>query len=135
MRVLLDTNIILDFFLEREPFFQAANDLFEAIAEGRVAGFFSASSATDIFYICRRQTQSVDNAREILEKTLALLAVCPVDASVLETAFRSGLNDFEDAVQLSCAVTQGLDAIVTRNPQDFQTSLIAIISISELMQS
>ncbi len=56
MRVLLDTNIILDFFLEREPFFQEANELFIAIAQSRIEGFFTASSATDIFYICKRQT-------------------------------------------------------------------------------
>jgi predicted nucleic acid-binding protein len=57
VRVLLDTNIILDFFLEREPFFQDANKLFEAIVTGQVESFVTASSATDIFYICKRQTK------------------------------------------------------------------------------
>ncbi|MBW4420686.1 MAG: PIN domain-containing protein [Myxacorys californica WJT36-NPBG1] len=134
MKLLLDTNIILDFFLERDPFYVESSQLFDAIAESNVEGFFSASSATDIFYICRRQTQSLDTARQIFERTLALLTVCPVTQSVLETAFNSGLPDFEDAVQISCAVAQRLDAIVTRNPRDFQTTLIPVVSIANLLQ-
>ncbi|EDX74315.1 hypothetical protein MC7420_3839 [Coleofasciculus chthonoplastes PCC 7420] len=122
MRVLLDTNIILDFFLEREPFFQLASEVFEAIAAERIEGLISASSATDIFYICKRQTQNLEQARQILTQTLTLLSVCPVDYTVLNTALNSGLVDFEDAVQIACAVAQQVDAIVTRNPQDFQTT-------------
>ena len=133
MRILLDTNIILDFFLERHPFYSESSQLFEAIAENSNEGFFSGSSATDLFYICRRQTQSLDTARQILETTLALLSVCPVTQSILETAFDSGLPDFEDAVQIACAVDQNLDAIVTRNPKDFQTDLIPVLSIADLL--
>ena len=55
MRLLLDTNIILDFFLERKPFFDDASKLFDAIAENRIEGFITASSVTDIFYIFRSQ--------------------------------------------------------------------------------
>ena len=79
MRVLLDTNIILDFFLEREPFFLDVSELFEAIAERQIEGFITASSVTDIFYICRRQTRNIEQSRQILTTTLALLSICPVD--------------------------------------------------------
>jgi predicted nucleic acid-binding protein len=58
VKVLLDTNVVLDFFLEREPFFQESNQIFEAIAIEQLEGFITASIATDIFYICRKQTQS-----------------------------------------------------------------------------
>ena len=101
MKVLLDTNVILDFFLEREPFFQDANALFEAISTGQVEGFLTASSATDIFYICKRQTKNLTEARNILTKALMLLSVCSVDRSILESAIQSGLPDFEDAVQIA----------------------------------
>lgn len=134
MRVLLDTNIILDFFLERDPFFQSANALFEAIANGQVEGFLTASSATDIFYICRRQTQSLVEARDILTRVLMLLGVCSVDDQVLNAALQSGLPDFEDAVQIACAVAQGLDAIATRNLQDFQTDAIPILSVDQVLE-
>ncbi|MEQ8959058.1 MAG: PIN domain-containing protein [Coleofasciculus sp. C2-GNP5-27] len=134
MRVLLDTNIILDFFLEREPFFQLASEVFEAIAAERIEGLISASSATDIFYICKRQTQNLEQTRQILTQTLTLLSVCPVDYTVLNTALNSGLVDFEDAVQIACAVAQQVDAIVTRNPQDFQTTAVSILTVSQLLE-
>jgi predicted nucleic acid-binding protein len=79
-------NIILDFFLEREPFFQDASMLFEAIASSQLEGFITASSATDIFYICRKQTQNLEEARQILTITLATLSVGSVDRAILETA-------------------------------------------------
>ena len=134
MRVLLDTNIILDFFLERHPFYSESSQLFDEIASRKIEGFFSASSATDIFYLCRRQTQNLDTARQILERTLALLTVCPVTQTVLEAAFRSRLPDFEDAVQIACAIDQNLDAIVTRNSKDFQTNFISVVSIADFLQ-
>ena len=57
-----------------------------------------------------------------------------MDRGVLEAAFASNLLDFEDAVQIACALTQGLDAIVTRNLEDFQTDLIPIRSIPQLFE-
>ena len=134
MRVLLDTNIILDFFLEREPFFDDAAKLFDAIAYRRIEGFITASSVTDIFYICRRQTQDFQEARQILAITLELLSVCPVDRGILETALKSSLADFEDAVQIACAEAQNLEAIITRNPQDFQTANIPVLSANQIME-
>jgi predicted nucleic acid-binding protein len=133
LRVLLDTNIILDFFLEREPFFQDASTLFDAIASSQLEGFITASSATDIFYICRKQTQNLEEARQILTITLAILSVCSVDRTILEAALKSGAVDFEDAVQIACAEAQQLDAIVTRNPQDFRSATIPVLSVNQVM--
>jgi predicted nucleic acid-binding protein len=134
VRVLLDTNVILDFFLERQPFFQSASILFEAIAYGQIEGFVTASSATDIFYICRWQTQNLAEARDILTRVFMLLGVCSVDYQVLNAALQSRLPDFEDAVQIACAVAHGLDAIATRNPQDFQTDAIPILSVEQIIE-
>lgn len=133
MRVLLDTNIILDFFLEREPFFQDASRLFETIADSQLEGFVTASSATDIFYICKRQTQDLQASRQILTKMLALLSVSAVDRTILETALNSGLADFEDAVQLACAEVHHLDAVITRNPDDFRAATLPVMSVEQLM--
>ena len=134
MRVLLDTNIILDFFLEREPFFHDASELFNDIATRQIEGFITASSVTDIFYICRRQTQNLEQSRQILTTTLALLSICPVDREILETALKSSLADFEDAVQIACAEAQNLEAIITRNPRDFQTVNVPVMSATQMME-
>lgn len=134
MRVLVDTNIVLDIFLNRQPFAEDANTLLSAIATDQLAGYVCASSLTDIFYIARRQTKSVIQGRQAIAMTLSLFEICLVDRPVLEAAFNSELTDFEDAVQIACAVSQGLDAIVTRNPKDFQTNLISVLSIPDLLR-
>lgn len=133
MRVLLDTNIVLDFFLEREPFFQEANEVFEAIAAERLEGFVSASSATDIFYICKRQTQSAAEAKRIITGVMAILSIRLVERISLEIALDLSIADFENAVQHACAIQQQLDAIVTRNSQDFPTAAMPILTVNQLL--
>jgi predicted nucleic acid-binding protein len=134
VRVLIDTNIILDFLLQREPFQQDAELLFQEIDSRRVVGHITATTLTDIFYISRKHTRSIERARQAVSETLATMVICPVNRAVLESAFTSGLADFEDAVQIACAVSQGLEAILTRDTQGFLSSSIPVLSIRELLQ-
>jgi len=134
VRILIDTNIILDFLLQREPFFLDAEQLFQEIDSGRVVGYVTATTLTDIFYISRRHTRSIEQARQAVSETLTVMVICPVNRAVLESAFRSGLADFEDAVQIACAVAQGLDAILTRDTQGFLNSSVPAVSIHDLLQ-
>jgi len=134
VRVLIDTNIILDFLLQREPFSQEAELLFQAIDVGEVVGYVTATTLTDIFYISRRHTRSIDQARQAVSEILIAMMICAIDRAVLESAFNSGLADFEDAVQIFGAVAQGLEAIVTRDAQGFLSSPIPVLSIQELLQ-
>lgn len=133
MRVLIDTNIALDFLLQREPFFQEAELLFDAIDSGQVIGYVTATTLTDIFYIARRHTRSVEQARQAITEILNVMEICPVSRAVLESALGLGLVDFEDAGQVACAVAQGLDAIVTRDKQDFSSSPVTVLSVQELL--
>lgn len=134
MRVLVDTNIVLDFLLQREPFSQDAELLFQVIDVGEIVGYVTATTLTDIFYISRRHTRSLEQARQAVSEILTAMMICPVDRVVLESAFNSGLADFEDAVQIFSAVTQGLEAVVTRDAQGFLSSPIPVLSIQELLQ-
>jgi predicted nucleic acid-binding protein len=133
VRVLIDTNIILDFLLQREPFFQDSELLFQAIDEGEIIGYVTATTLTDIFYISRRHTRSIEQARQAVSETLTAMVISPVDRAVLELAFNSGLADFEDAVQIFSAVAQGLEAIVTRD-EGFLSSPIPVLPIQELLR-
>ena len=135
MRVLVDTNIMLDALLEREPFVRDARPLLEAIDSGQIRGYVAATTITNIFYIVRRQTRSIERARESVSQTLAAMQICSVNSDILEVAFASNLRDFEDAVQLACAIAENLDAIITRNPQDFAGAALPILSASELIES
>jgi predicted nucleic acid-binding protein len=134
VRILIDTNVVLDFLLQRDPFFQDAELLFQAIDSGEVVGYVTATTLTDIFYISRRQTLSLEQARQAVSETLTAMEICPVDRDVLESAFDSGLVDFEDAVQIFGAVAQELEVIVTRDTQGFLNSPVPVLSIQELLQ-
>lgn len=134
MRVLLDTNIVLDYLLEREPFLQDTEALFGAIDSGQVVGYVTATTLTDIFYIARRQTRSAELARQAVSTTLAIMVICFVNRAVLESAFASGLDDFEDTVQIACAVSQSLDVIVTRDMQGSYSSTIPAKSARQLLE-
>lgn len=133
MRVLIDTNIILDFLLEREPFLQDAEILFAAISSGQIVGYVTATTLTDIFYIARRHTQSVELAKQAVEVALAILEVCPVNRAVLKIALTSAMPDFEDAVQVACTIDQGLDAIVTCD-RNFVSTSISVLSVTQIFQ-
>ncbi|MFM7406640.1 MAG: PIN domain-containing protein [Cuspidothrix sp.] len=134
MKILIDTNIILDYFLEREPFLQDAEILFQAIDSGQLIGYVTATTLTDIFYIARRQTQSIELARQAIANILDIMVISPVNRAILEAAFTSELTDFEDAVQIYCAVDQGLDAIVTRDIKGFSNSVIPVLLVSQLLK-
>ncbi|NEU71398.1 PIN domain-containing protein [Hassallia byssoidea VB512170] len=134
MRVLIDTNIVLDFLLQREPFLQRQEAVFQAIDSGRVVGYVTATTLTDIFYIARRHTRSVEQARQAILETLTVMVICTVNRAIVESAFTSGRDDFEDAVQIACAVAQGLEAILTRDRQGFQSSAVPVLSVSQLLQ-
>jgi predicted nucleic acid-binding protein len=133
VRVLIDTNIVLDFLLQRNPFVQDAELIFQAMDCGQIIGYVTATTLTDIFYISRKHTRSVEKVRQAVLETLTVMVICPVNRAVLESTFRSGLADFEDAVQIFCAVNQGLDAILTRDAQGFLNSSVTVLSTQELL--
>jgi predicted nucleic acid-binding protein len=120
--------------LEREPFKKDAEDLFTAIDSGQIIGYVTATTLTDIFYIARKHTRSLELAREAVSSTLDTMTICPVNRNVLEAAFASGLTDFEDAVQIYSAIAQNLDAIVTRDAKGFVSSTIPVYSVQELLK-
>lgn len=133
MRVLIDTNILLDFLLQREPFRQDAEELFQAINSSQIVSYVTATTLTDIFYIARRHTRSIEKARQAVSETLIVMVICPVNRAILESALASGIADFEDAVQIACAVSQGLEAILTRDTQGFASSTMPVLSVRQLL--
>lgn len=133
MRVLVDINIFLDDLLDREQFGTEAKALFEAIQSQQIEGYVSATTVTDIFYIVRKQ-KGLQIAKQAVSDILDGMKVCTVDRSILETAIASNLPDFEDAVQLACAVFENLDAIITRDTQGFAGATLPILSAGELLQ-
>lgn len=133
MQVLVDTNIILDYLLERELFVTDAEGLFKAIQSQQIEGYITATTLTDIFYIVRKE-RGIAIAKQAVSRILVVMKICTVDRSILETAISSNLPDFEDAVQLACAMALNLDAIITRDTQGFTGATLPILSAGEVLQ-
>jgi predicted nucleic acid-binding protein len=131
MRVLIDTNIILDVLLEREPFVEDAIDLFTWIEQGQLEAHIAATTITNIFYILRK-AESREFALEAIARILQGFNLCPITHNTIELALQQSLKDFEDGVQTACALESNLDAIITRNQRDFSNLSVPAWSIAEL---
>jgi len=132
MRVLFDTNIILDLFLDRPPFADEAAELWQANADGRLEGFVSAITPVNLFYIARR-LKDRPTAFQAVGELLAAMSVCPVDQATLQTALTLPFTDYEDAVQHASATGNGIQTIVTRNVKDFIGATVPVLSPAELL--
>lgn len=132
MKILIDTNIILDLILEREPFVEDAIALFEQIEQGKLEGHIAATTITNIFYIIRK-AEGREVALAAVNRLLIGLQFCVVDRQTVGMALSLGLKDFEDSIQLACATLNQLDGIVTRDRKDFIGSNLPIYSPTELL--
>jgi predicted nucleic acid-binding protein len=132
VKILIDTNIVLDLLLEREPFVENAILIFEQIEQGKLEGYIAATTITNIFYIIRK-TESREVAISAINRLLIGIQFCAVDRQTVETALSLGLKDFEDSIQLACATLSKLDGIVTRDRKDFAGSNLPIYSPTELL--
>ena len=132
-KVLLDTNIILDFILYREEFYQDAEVIFELSSNQEICSFISASSITDLFYIIKKQ-KNKDIAKRFLIDLTSFIQIANVDHIVIENALNSDLYDFEDAVQDCVAQINQIDIIITRNIKDFKKAKTKIMSPKDFLK-
>jgi predicted nucleic acid-binding protein len=114
----VDTNVILDWLLNRSPWSVDARPLWLAHAQQLVIAYVSASAVTDLFYIARR-ARDIPTAFAFIDQLLAAFDIVPVNDTLLRAARALPGNDFEDNVQIACAQAAGLDLIVTRDPAGF----------------
>jgi predicted nucleic acid-binding protein len=134
VRVLVDTNVVLDVLLDRRPFAEAATRVFALVEESRIEGFLCATTVTTVDYLLA-QALPPKEARAALQRLLGLFEIAPVNRPVLEQALRSDISDFEDAVIEQAARLISADAIVTRNLTDFGKSSVTAFDPPELLSA
>ncbi|NOX47940.1 MAG: PIN domain-containing protein [Chlorobi bacterium] len=127
MKVLLDTNIVLDYILNRNPFFEHSSIIFKWAYDRKITAFISASAITDIYYLVQRSRNS-ETALDFIEEIIQFIQIAGVDKTIILSALHSGIKDFEDAVQNASAENVGIKYIITRNIADFKNSKIQISS-------
>ena len=122
--------------LEREPFFDAAKNVLNlAEKDDDITEFVSASAVTDINYIAYRTLKNRDLVYSLIKKVLKMVNVAAVTNEEITNALNLNWKDFEDAVQYSVAVSNGMDAIITRNMKGFSQAEVKILTPEEMLES
>ena len=134
MRVLFDTNVLLDVLLARQPFAEVAVRLLSLADRGRIQGVICATTLTTIHYLATKVVgwrQAEKHIREIL----SIFEVAPVDRNVLERALEMRLPDYEDAVLHEAGRVAAVAGIVTRNGKDFAGGKLHVFTPDELLSA
>lgn len=118
MKVFLDTNILIDVLIKRQPFYEDSAAVWSLTENGRVEGLVSAVSFTNVFYIARKLADA-RAARRAMTLLRNAFTVVSCDGRILSLAIDSEIKDFEDAVQYHSAVHAAADCLLSRNPDDF----------------
>lgn len=127
MIVLLDANVLLDLFLQREPWVAASERIAQANRGGIILVCVSAVSVANIHYVTRRLAD-LDVACRAVDTCLRSFEVLPVSKAILSSARLYPGSDFEDNIQVACAVANSLEGIVTRDPSGYRASPIPVFS-------
>lgn len=126
-RILVDTNVLLDYLLMREPFYENAEKIVLACVDGTVRGCIAAHSVSNIFFILRKD-YSTEERRDVLLNLCRIFDIEGIDkAKLLSGLQNEDFSDFEDCLQMECAKTYKAEYIVTRNIDDYKMSEIKAI--------
>ena len=133
MKVLIDTNIILDLLCDRKGFSDNANQIFRLCEAGIVDGFVSALSIPNIVYILRKELNT-DRIREVVGLLDSLFTITDLTARELKLGVKMDFADYEDALQCVSAKKSESKYIITRNIKDYENSTIKAIAPSEFLK-
>lgn len=131
--MLLDTNIIVDVALERQPHFQASQQVLLLFEQGQIEGYISASTFSDLYYIIRK-SRGREWTTDFLNWLVTYCKIATVNEAAIRMALTANFRDLEDAIQYATAVINQLDVIITRNSQDFPVLRPRIITPEQLIQ-
>ena len=132
MRVLLDTNIVLDLLLQREPFADDAKDIFLLIENNQIDGFLCATTITTLHYLISK-SKNKEEANHIIKTLLKIFNIAPVDKTTLLNASDDIGIDYEDSVIYSSAKISKIDIIITRDNKGFKNSKVKVLKPKEFL--
>lgn len=127
MLILIDTNIIIDFLMNREPFAADANHIIEICTDKKVTGIIAAHTISNLFYILRRQYNTAER-KEILKQICTIFDISSIDkVKIISALDNNDFSDFEDCLQYECAKETAAECIITRNTTDFKQTDIPVV--------
>jgi predicted nucleic acid-binding protein len=132
MKTLIDTNVIMDVLMNREPFAQHSAEFMRLCGSG-ITGCITTNQTTDIFFLLCRQGKKEPEAKVIIKRLADNLSLIDVLAKDVHAAFDLSMDDFEDALIVQCAKRTKVDYIITRNEGDFINSPVPALSPLDFM--
>ncbi|MCD8299650.1 MAG: PIN domain-containing protein [Clostridiales bacterium] len=135
MKVVFDTNVVLDVLLRRDDY-EKATSLFMAAMTDKIEGVITANSITDIYYVSRKIIGD-EKARSSISDLLEIFEIAPVDGGTCHEALNLQIKDFEDALVSACAEVASADYIVTRDKafaESAQHSPVAVVTPDEMYE-
>ncbi len=134
-KILIDTDVILDFFYDRQPFSEFSATILSWSEKEKIEGFITPVICSNVYYLLR-QTAKHGKVVEKLAQLLTIVDVIQMDRLVVKSALTSGFHDFEDALQHFAAIQQGdINVILTRNIKDFKKSNIGVMTPENYINS
>ncbi|MBI3775313.1 MAG: PIN domain-containing protein [Gammaproteobacteria bacterium] len=133
MKLLLDANVVLDVLAMREPHWKASAGVLARVESGKAKGLIAAHSVTTIYYLLSKHLNR-KKARAAIVQLLNVLDVAAVDHHVVSDALSLGWEDFEDAVQAAAALHAKATHLISRNPKDFATLTIPVLTPDEFLR-
>ena len=131
MRILFDTNIILDVLLNRKKFVELSSNLVGMVEYNNIEGYLCATTITTLDYLIAKAIDR-NQAKTEIKKLLTIFNIADVNSTVLELSVNSAFGDFEDAVQYYSAECCNVDGLVTRNTKDYKKANLPIYTPDEL---
>ncbi len=127
-QILIDTDVLLDFFFDRKPFSKYATEVLNLCEKKKLSGYTTPLIISNVYYLLRK-TAKHDIILEKIKQLLNIIDIINIDKNVVFNALNSEFKDFEDALQNFSAIENGeIKIILTRNIKDFKKSKLAILT-------
>jgi predicted nucleic acid-binding protein len=131
--VLIDTDILLDYLIKRQPFLDYADNIVKLLRTKQIKGYVSAQSIINAFYILRSDF-TFSERKAVIRGFYYMVTICNVSGDMVLNALEDEtFSDFEDCVQMQCAISVNADFIITRNTKDFINSKIKAVTPAEFL--
>ena len=133
MKVFIDTNVILDIWLERSEFSEYSKDSVEACELGQIEGFSSWHSISNLYYITLDKLRDEKAVKSLLGGFLKFIQIPKVNEKDAQVALTLPIKDYEDALQVVTAKAGKVDVLITRNKKDFKKSGLDVFTPKEFV--
>jgi predicted nucleic acid-binding protein len=131
----IDTDVIIDFLIDRKPFSREAAIIFTLIEQKKLKGFSSSLTFSNLYYVLRK-IESHNRVISKLDSLSKMVGILKVEEQTIKNALASGFPDFEDSIQYFSAVdSKKIDVIITRNIKDFKKSEIPVMTPEDFLKT